>query len=699
LPGASWSARLAISALLLFAVFLAGCAGPPITVSIASTTASPESGQQIGLVATVSNDVNGNGVQWALACPVLTCGAISAQAPTVATYTAPTVVGGNLPVTITATSARTGTAFGTLLITVHPKITISSWGALATGQVGSPYSASLAFSGGVTPYGSWAMANGSNPLPSGLSLDSTTGVISGIPNTGAVGTTFFTVQLGPDVNSIIAVSETLSIAILPNGVTNSELNGTYAFCLAGFDSAGNAQVMAGSLVADGSGNVTSGVMDVNDAAAGPNTAISISGGNYVVNGPNNRGSLSLLTSSGTFTFDFSLNTFLLGVAQQGYVISSQPNTAMSGLLAWQNPVAFKQQALAGDFVFGWFGSDANFKPDASAGVFSTDSFGVTITSGELDDNDNGVINAGATGPVALTSGTFGSVDPTYGRVTLSALTSALWTANEVLYLVSDTQSFFISQDPLLAGSSPLVSGSVLLQVGTRPIEAPFLNGINIFNSTGPAPGGTDVQVGRLTTDGIGDWALQVDENDAGVIHCPPGAACANPDGAQNGSYAMDISGVGRATASASQGTAPAFIWYLGGKNNGFSVSTGPNPALGYFQPQTAGPFLPAASYESLGAAAPAGSAAQVESGAMAVSLTGNVTGVVTDMNSIAGGLQEGVPGPNDEVAVDSTTGRLTFASGNAVGYLVSATQSVMIPLRNAGGTSISSPALILGSIQ
>jgi uncharacterized repeat protein (TIGR01451 family) len=59
---------------------------------------------------------------------------------------------------------------------------------LPGGVVGSAYSQTLAATGGVTPY-TWSVSSGS--LPAGLSLDSSTGTISGTPT--AVGTSTFSV--------------------------------------------------------------------------------------------------------------------------------------------------------------------------------------------------------------------------------------------------------------------------------------------------------------------------------------------------------------------------------------------------------------------------------------------------------------------------------------------------------------------------
>lgn len=89
---------------------------------------------------------------------------------------------------------------------------------------GQSYSASLNGAGGVTPY-SWALVSGS--LPSGLSLNSTSGAISGVPATS--GSFDAVVQLADSNDSRITQSLTLTViaalsisnAALPSGSVNT----------------------------------------------------------------------------------------------------------------------------------------------------------------------------------------------------------------------------------------------------------------------------------------------------------------------------------------------------------------------------------------------------------------------------------------------------------------------------------------------
>jgi hypothetical protein len=80
-------------------------------------------------------------------------------------------------VTVTDSDSPPDSAAAALSITVLPALSVTT-GSLPGATVGSPYSATLAAAGGVPPY-TWST---SSTLPPGLTLDPTTGVISGTPS-------------------------------------------------------------------------------------------------------------------------------------------------------------------------------------------------------------------------------------------------------------------------------------------------------------------------------------------------------------------------------------------------------------------------------------------------------------------------------------------------------------------------------------
>lgn len=90
-----------------------------------------------------------------------------------------------------------------------PSITTSS---LPNGQVGVAYSTTLAAAGGNSPY-SWSISSGS--LPAGLSLNSSTGQISGNPSQS--GTSSFTVQAKDSSATPQTATKALGITISPAG--------------------------------------------------------------------------------------------------------------------------------------------------------------------------------------------------------------------------------------------------------------------------------------------------------------------------------------------------------------------------------------------------------------------------------------------------------------------------------------------------
>jgi hypothetical protein len=99
---------------------------------------------------------------------------------------------------------------------------------LTSGNVGVMYSATLAATGGVSPY-SWSVSTGS--LPAGLALNASTGAISGTPTAG--GTANLTVTVTDSASAM--ASQALSLTINAAGACN----GIDATTISGVDNMGN----------------------------------------------------------------------------------------------------------------------------------------------------------------------------------------------------------------------------------------------------------------------------------------------------------------------------------------------------------------------------------------------------------------------------------------------------------------------------
>ena len=142
---------------------------------------------------------------------------LSLEASTGAISGTPTT-GGTVAFTAVVTDSSTPTAqvaSKPFTIDVHAALSITTT-SLPRAAVGLPYSTTLTTSGGKAPF-TWAVSAGS--LPSGLSLDPSTGVISGTPALGTAGTTTFTVA----VTDTLGGSTTAPLALDVFGVTTSSL--------------------------------------------------------------------------------------------------------------------------------------------------------------------------------------------------------------------------------------------------------------------------------------------------------------------------------------------------------------------------------------------------------------------------------------------------------------------------------------------
>ncbi len=97
---------------------------------------------------------------------------------------------------------------GSNVIEPPPSLSITT-ASLADGVVGLPYSQTLAVTGGT---GARTFSTSSGTLPSGLSLNATTGVISGTPS-GAPGTSNFTIAVADSASPPQNDSQALSIVV------------------------------------------------------------------------------------------------------------------------------------------------------------------------------------------------------------------------------------------------------------------------------------------------------------------------------------------------------------------------------------------------------------------------------------------------------------------------------------------------------
>ncbi len=149
--------------------------------------------------------INGSGTYtWALSTGSLPAGLTISSSGTISGT--PTTAGtNNFTVLVYDTASNAITK--ALSILINPTLEIST-SSLTNGTVDIQYSATLAATGGTSPY-TWALSNGN--LPAGLTLN-TSGIISGTP---AVAETYSFTVLVTDSNSLTA-NKALSITVSPS---------------------------------------------------------------------------------------------------------------------------------------------------------------------------------------------------------------------------------------------------------------------------------------------------------------------------------------------------------------------------------------------------------------------------------------------------------------------------------------------------
>lgn len=308
------------------------------TVTITPTTAALQPNGTAVFTATVGGDSSAAGVTWSCA-PAANCGAFSAtttpgNSPTV-TYTAGSATGS---ATITATTVATPVATATATVTVASPVAVTLAPATTTVQAGATQVFTASVTGDTAAAGvAWSCA------PTG-----SCGAFSSATTTGDSSTNTYTAPATPGAVTVTATSITDTTKSASSAVTVTAappgpltwLNGKYAFGLNGFGSftvhptgsslTYTAATIAGGLVADGNGNITSAEITVaQPLTADPGRQAT---GTYTL-AANGQGSLTLTTAAPqSLTYRFTLTLFnpQSGVSPAEHLLISVGDPAKAG---------------------------------------------------------------------------------------------------------------------------------------------------------------------------------------------------------------------------------------------------------------------------------------------------------------------------------------------------------------------------------
>jgi hypothetical protein len=293
----------------------------------------------------------------------------------------------------------------------------------------------------------------------------------------------------------------------------SSLKGTYAFMTNGEvitnnGTGGTPMARVGSFTADGAGNITGGVEDIN-AAGTVTSAVAInSGSSYTVNA-DGRGTITLnLTANGipaSINFGIVLTSTSAGLLIDETSTSSQASTG-SGNFVLQTGGPFTVGSVAGTYVFDFSGQ--NFSLGTSAPLSLVGEFaasGGVISTGFEDVNDNfALTNGSITGnltPDVTNLSTFGRGTATIGGETYA------------FYIVDSTRVRFIDA----SGSGNMLSGDAVLQQSI-PATISAINSGFAFVVAGSDGNGGLTRVGRFTANGAAVTSVLMDYNDSTGAH-------------------------------------------------------------------------------------------------------------------------------------------------------------------------------------
>ena len=178
----------------------------PVPLAI-TTTSLPGGTQYVAYSGTVSASGGLTPYTWSISGGSLPTGLLL-NSSTGAISGTPAAAGTfNFTLQVADAAAATATKALSLVVAAAPALTITTT-SLPSGTLNVPYTVTLAAGGGLTPY-TWQISIGS--LPAGLSLNSSTGAVSGTPT--AAGTFNFTARVADSGNPSQIATRDLSITV------------------------------------------------------------------------------------------------------------------------------------------------------------------------------------------------------------------------------------------------------------------------------------------------------------------------------------------------------------------------------------------------------------------------------------------------------------------------------------------------------
>jgi hypothetical protein len=438
-------------------------------------------------------------------------------------YVPPAQVPGSGSVTIKAVSSEDSTASGTasVMILPPPQVTVSP--TTATVVSGGQVKFTATVTGAATTNVNWTVTNN-------LGFIATDGTYTAPPSPPPGGSVTVTAASRDFPQS------TASATVTINSFALVSLKGSYAFTLTGKNSAGTF-FRAGSFTADGAGNLSGGIEDINDASGSIANPISFVG-SYTL-GPDGRGTMQFNDGQTPSTF-----RIVLVSNAQLQIIGFDGSGTASGQANLQNLADFGISGLFSTYVFDFTGLDSSSNALSRVGEFKADGHG-NITGGHVDINDGGILSqASLTGVYTIDSS---------GRGTVTLSLSPGGDIHFAFYIVDSGAAKFVQTDSRAAAGA--AAGVTTQQAPNLTFSLSSLNGNYAFLVAGAGPSGAVATAGQFSAAGNGNITSgMLDENVSGTV--TSGIAISS------GTYTVDSTGRGIATLTTT-GKTYQFVFYLG----------------------------------------------------------------------------------------------------------------------------------------
>jgi len=257
--------------------------------------------------------------------------------------------------------------------------------------------------------------------------------------------------------------------------TATAINGPYVFDVSGTDGSGAPVSVVGQIMTSGTGAITSGIYDSDDAGSLITAQTFGAGGTYTFDPSNG-------TTFGRGTFTFASRNFVFYIVDSTRILLLETDLQLFTFGDALQQSGAPTQTAAGSFSFLIGGSSVlgTMGPIARGARFTTDASG-KVSNVQLDDNNNGAITSITSG-TTISSPQFAidTVNAGTGRGTLTFTASGSPNAGTftfVFYFSSATQAFI--QD---TSNGVIGDGTMLAQTGT--FSAASLAGNYVFDWSG-----------------------------------------------------------------------------------------------------------------------------------------------------------------------------------------------------------------------